>query len=150
MRKVLMTVGALLLAAVAGAQVKVTTQGSDPKALQIVAASAPLDSAKRISREDAMELFRKNKAVYVDVRSKQSYDAGHIKGALSIPGSQLIARLREIPPGRMAITYCACEKEHTAAQAVLNLNAHRVKNAAALIGGWNEWAALGLPTEVTK
>jgi 3-mercaptopyruvate sulfurtransferase SseA len=32
---------------------------------------------------------------------------------------------------------------------VLDLNAHGVKNTAALIGGWNEWAALGLPTEST-
>jgi len=30
---------------------------------------------------------------------------------------------------------------------VLDLNAHGVKNTAALLGGWNQWAALGLPTE---
>jgi 3-mercaptopyruvate sulfurtransferase SseA len=32
---------------------------------------------------------------------------------------------------------------------VLDLNAHGVKNAAALLGGWNQWSALGLPTEST-
>jgi 3-mercaptopyruvate sulfurtransferase SseA len=30
---------------------------------------------------------------------------------------------------------------------VLDLNAHGVKNTAALLGGWNEWKAKGLPTE---
>jgi len=30
---------------------------------------------------------------------------------------------------------------------VLDLNAHGVKNTAALLGGWNQWVALGLPTE---
>jgi 3-mercaptopyruvate sulfurtransferase SseA len=30
---------------------------------------------------------------------------------------------------------------------VLDLNAHGVKNTAALLGGWNEWKASGLPTE---
>jgi 3-mercaptopyruvate sulfurtransferase SseA len=30
---------------------------------------------------------------------------------------------------------------------VLDLNAHGVKNAAALKGGWNEWKAAGLPTD---
>jgi len=30
---------------------------------------------------------------------------------------------------------------------VLELNAHGVKNTAALLGGWNQWTAKGLPTE---
>jgi len=29
---------------------------------------------------------------------------------------------------------------------VLDLNAHGVKNVAALLGGWNEWKAAKLPT----
>jgi len=32
---------------------------------------------------------------------------------------------------------------------VLDLNAHGVKNTAALLGGWNGWLAAGLPTEKT-
>jgi 3-mercaptopyruvate sulfurtransferase SseA len=36
--------------------------------------------------------------------------------------------------------------EHTSARAVLDLNAHGVKNTACLLGGWNEWKAKGLPT----
>jgi 3-mercaptopyruvate sulfurtransferase SseA len=30
---------------------------------------------------------------------------------------------------------------------VLDLNAHGIKNAAALLGGWNAWKQAGLPTE---
>src|SRR6185369_162552 len=71
----------------------------------------------------------------------------HIKGAISIPRSQLIHRLREIPPGKLIVTYCACVREHTAALAVVDLAAHGVNNAAALAGGWNEWTAAGLPTK---
>jgi 3-mercaptopyruvate sulfurtransferase SseA len=41
-------------------------------------------------------------------------------------------------------------KEHTAAVAVVNLRSAGWKNAAALAGGWDEWMALGLPTEKTK
>jgi 3-mercaptopyruvate sulfurtransferase SseA len=33
---------------------------------------------------------------------------------------------------------------------VLDLNAHGVKNTAALLGGWNAWRDAKLPTEVTK
>jgi len=103
-------------------------------------------SARRIKREEAMKLVKANKAVFVDVRSKQSYDLGHIKGALSIPGSQLRQRVRELPPGKTIITYCACVEEHSAAVAVMSLHSYGFKNAGALVGGWNEWTALGLPT----
>lgn len=65
------------------------------------------ESARRIERAEAMKLVKAGKAVFVDVRGKDSYDAAHIKGALSIPENELIGRLKEIPPGRMIITYCA-------------------------------------------
>ena len=107
-------------------------------------------AARRITREEAIKLVREGKAVYVDVRSKQTYDKGHIKGALSFPNSQLIPRMRELPEGKMVITYCACVKEHTAAVAVVNLNRAGWRNAAALVGGWDEWKALKLPIEKTK
>jgi 3-mercaptopyruvate sulfurtransferase SseA len=33
---------------------------------------------------------------------------------------------------------------------VLDLNKRGIKNAAALIGGWNEWKAAGLPVEKSE
>jgi 3-mercaptopyruvate sulfurtransferase SseA len=32
---------------------------------------------------------------------------------------------------------------------VLDLNAHGIRNTAALLGGWNGWTAAKLPTEKT-
>ena len=84
--------------------------------------------------------------VFVDVRSEEQFMLGHIKGALSIPGSQLIKRLREIPPGKTIITYCACTAEQSSGRAVMDLNARGVKNAAALTGGWHAWQNAALPT----
>ena len=130
-------------------KVMVPSQSSNPN---LIITPAPKDTedlakAKRIGRDEATKLANEGKAVFVDVRSRSSYDAGHIKGAISMPGSQMLARMRELPQGKMLITYCACVEEHTAARAVLQLNAHGIKNAAALVGGWNQWAALGLPIE---
>ena len=152
MRRVFLAVAILLVAAAISAQVTITPGPAwgDPKNLEVLKNAGTVDAARRITREEAMKLVKRDKAVYVDVRSKETFDTGHIKGALNIPGSQMIARMRQLPPGKMVITYCACEKEHTAAVAVVNLNARGHKNAAALIGGWNEWAALGLPTAVKK
>jgi 3-mercaptopyruvate sulfurtransferase SseA len=77
------------------------------QATPIPEAQAPLESARRITREEAIKLIKEKKAVYVDVRAKDQYDQGHIKGALSIPLGDLLTRIREIPPKTFIITYCA-------------------------------------------
>ena len=100
----------LAFAASAFAQkVMVPSQSSNPNLIITPPPQAQpgLEEAKRISREEAVKLVKEKKAIFVDVRTKESYDAGHIKGALSIPESELIKRLKEIPQKRMIITYCA-------------------------------------------
>jgi len=67
----------------------------------------PLESAKRIERDEAIKLVHSGKAIWVDVRGKDSYDAGHIKGAISIPLSELLTRVGELPAKKEIITYCA-------------------------------------------
>jgi rhodanese-related sulfurtransferase len=105
-----------------------------------------LTTARRITRDEAMKEVKAGKAVFIDVRSFQQYTLGHLPGALSIPRSQLIGRLRELPPGKKLITYCACPvQEHTSALAVLELSSHNVKNAAALLDGYLGWRSAGLP-----
>ena len=54
-----------------------------------------------------VKLVKQGKAIFVDVRPKESFAYGHIKGAVNIPEAELIGRLKEIPPGRMIVTYCA-------------------------------------------
>jgi 3-mercaptopyruvate sulfurtransferase SseA len=104
------TIFVALFATVAGAQkVMVPAQSSNPNVLITPppAADQNLDKAKRVDRDEAIKLVKENKAVFVDVRSKESYDAGHIKGAISIPESQLVTHMRDLPLKKMIITYCA-------------------------------------------
>lgn len=113
MRKLTVVAGLLLLAVTASAQkVMVPAQSSNPNLIitptqQNQQQLQNLDNAKRIARDEAIKLVKEKKAVFVDVRSKESYDAGHIKGAINIPESELMKRLREVPAKRMIITYCA-------------------------------------------
>ncbi|MBV9495304.1 MAG: rhodanese-like domain-containing protein, partial [Acidobacteria bacterium] len=151
----ILSLATLLLAGAASAQYKPRKTTPPPSTPQQMNATTPaaepsLDKAKRIKRDEAIRLSDAGKAVFVDVRSEDTFKRGHIKGALSIPFSQLALRLRELPPNKMVITYCACPAEHTAALAVLGLNAHKMANTAALIGGWDEWVAAGEPTETGK
>ena len=150
MRKLAIVTAAILMTTTFATAQRLPPKPTNPIELRTGNDEPSVAAARRITREDAIKLVREKKAVYVDVRSKASYDRGHIKGAISIPNSQLLGRIRELPAGKLVITYCACVKEHSAAVAVANLSAAGWKNAAALVGGWDEWTELGLPVEKTK
>lgn len=101
-----------LATTVSAQKVMVPAQSSNPNliitpAQQDQSQLQALDKARRIPRDEAVKLVKEGKAIFVDVRSKESYQAGHIKGAISIPESELIAHLKDIPPKRMIVTYCA-------------------------------------------
>jgi hypothetical protein len=66
-----------------------------------------LESARRITRDEAMKMVKEGKAVYVDVRGKDQYEIAHIKGAISIPLGELQSRWKDLPLGKFLITYCA-------------------------------------------
>jgi 3-mercaptopyruvate sulfurtransferase SseA len=70
-------------------------------------APPPLEAAKRIERPEAIKMVDEGKAVWVDVRSKDQYELGHIKGAINIPLTDLITRIKELPAHKYIITYCA-------------------------------------------
>lgn len=90
-------------------KIMVPSQSSNPNLIitPAPATDQKLEDAKRISRNEAVKLVKEKKAIFVDVRSKDSFDAGHIKGAINIPESDMMKRIKEIPHKRMIITYCA-------------------------------------------
>jgi len=143
MRKAALVIS-LVVAAAVTAQMKPRT----PRAVPIAASGARPASVtfERISQADAYKLYQENKAVFVDVRSNSQFALGHIKGALSIPGSQVIGRIKEIVPLRKTIiTYCACDAEQSAGHAAQSLAAHGVRNVYALKGGINDWKTQRYP-----
>jgi hypothetical protein len=104
-------IAAIAVTGPASAQMKATPAPSSQPPVQIsqpvLQPQAPLESARRIPRDQAMKLVAQKKAVIVDVRGKDQYDTEHIAGAVSIPLMELLPRLKELPPGKMIITYCA-------------------------------------------
>lgn len=66
------------------------------------------DEVPRVSVEQAKAALESGAAVVVDVRSAESYAAGHIPGAISIPLSEFENDLRSLPleKDRWIITYC--------------------------------------------
>jgi rhodanese-related sulfurtransferase len=135
-----------LTGALAHAQMKPVPKNAPSPLVVSGAKQATPGSFPRISQTEAYKMFKDGKAVFVDVRSSAQFALGHIKGAKSIPGSQIVGRFSEITPGMTVITYCACSAEQSSGHAAGNLVNHGVKNVWALKGGWNEWKANGYPT----
>ena len=99
-----------------------------------------------ITRDELRLRLRQGDVVVLDVRPQPEYDAGHIRGALSLPVSDLKSRLREVPQGSEVVAYCRgpyCLYADDAVQ-MLTDEGHR---AARLEEGFPEWKAEGLPIE---
>lgn len=64
------------------------------------------ETARRISVDEARQALDKGKAVLVDVRAKEAYEASHAQGALSIPLANIGSRAGELPKNKLIITYC--------------------------------------------
>lgn len=147
MRKsILLTLVLTLIAAFAQAQMKPQPRPQKSPIVVSGAQQAQAGSFPRISQANAYKLYKEGKAVFIDVRSNSQFSLGHVKGALSIPGSQMMGRFNEVQPGKTVITYCACSAEQSSGHAATELVNHGVKNVWALKGGWNDWKANGYPT----
>ena len=69
--------------------------------------STPGDPARRITPVEAKELLDKGEAIVIDVRSEGSYEAGHVKGAILIPATEVLSHLDKLPRDKTIITYCS-------------------------------------------
>lgn len=96
------------------------------------------DDVDAVGRDELIARLRKGAVVLVDVRPLEEYEAGHIKGARSIPIDELEDRLAELPADREVVAYCRgpfCAYAH---HAVRRMQASGRK-ARRLEDGWPEW-----------
>jgi rhodanese-related sulfurtransferase len=108
------------------------------------------DGVRRISPAELREVLKKGQAILIDVRSEESYRAGHIKGARLIPVNDIGSKIGELPKDKLIATYCSWPNEHTSARAVQTLNENGIKNAAAVLGGYDALIKAGFPAEEGK
>jgi len=63
--------------------------------------------ASPLSAADALAMSERAEAVFVDVRHREAYEAGHIPGALHIDAAEIERRAAEVRRlGRLPILYC--------------------------------------------
>jgi len=101
------------------------------------------DNGNTVSRDEVAGMMKAN-ALLLDVRPKQEFDAGHLKGAINIPIDELRRRLKELPKDRQVITYCRGEFCVFADEAAEILRS-KGYDVVRLEGGWPEWQSEGRP-----
>ena len=69
--------------------------------------AATADGVRRISVQEARAAADSGRAVIFDVRNRESYEAGHIRGAKQVDYDQVAQHLSEFPKDKLIITYCA-------------------------------------------
>jgi rhodanese-related sulfurtransferase len=101
-----------------------------------------------ISPMEAVRLMNGG-GLLIDIRSKESFDAGHIRNARNLPGSaivdgaQVIERFKDKP----VIAYC--DSGMTAGSAARHLGRLGFKQAFNLRGGLSAWRQENLPVDKT-
>jgi rhodanese-related sulfurtransferase/biotin operon repressor len=102
------------------------------------------DQLEPLNAQELKERIKDGEVVVLDVRPENEFQAGHIKGAISIPIDQLKRRLRELPQRKEIVAYCRGPYCVYAHEAVKKLSASGFK-ARRLASGFPDWRALGLP-----
>lgn len=99
----------------------------------------------------AKKMYDSGSFLFVDARSQADYEAGHIKGAVSLPVGRfddgIYDFLDQYAPETGIVTYCSgrnCEDSHRLAQLLLDLGYPRVR---VLIDGYPGWKAEGYPVD---
>ena len=96
------------------------------------------EEVESIGREELRRRLRRGDVVLIDVRATEEFDAGHIRGARSIPLDELEDRLAELPAGHEIVAYCRgpfCAYAHEAVRRLGDAG----REARRLDEGWPEW-----------
>ncbi len=101
-----------------------------------------------VSVDEAYEFFKSGGYIFLDVRTQDEYNSGHIQGAINIPVDELEDRLDELLNDMPIIAYCSgtgCSRSGVAAQVLTDNGFVQVYDMIG--GGITEWGDRGYPME---
>jgi hypothetical protein len=95
--------------------VPVAAIGQNPSAAQnqaqapieLPTADPTLAAVPRITIDEAIKRYGQPDAVFVDARTSDQYQQGHIKDAISVPELEVQSKMAELPRDKELIIYCA-------------------------------------------
>jgi rhodanese-related sulfurtransferase len=102
-----------------------------------------------IPLEEASDLFSGGQAIFLDARSPELYELGHIAGARNLPWEKFAEHypqvVADIPKDATLITYCDGEGCELSEELGLALLTEGYANVRVLVNGWSRWTGAGLP-----
>jgi rhodanese-related sulfurtransferase len=108
---------------------------------------------KGIELAQAVELFDKKSAKFIDARDQWEFAENHIKGAINIPEfsfSKSDSTLKNIFQNDLLVVYCDgddCDISKRLTKELIDLG---YKNAYVFLGGFKDWKEANLPIEKGK
>jgi len=102
------------------------------------------DGVEVVDRGELAARLRRGEVIVLDVRPGSEYEAGHIRGARSVPVTELRRHLRVLPTDAEVVAYCRGPYCVYADEAVRLLH-KRGFQARRLEDGFPEWKRAGLP-----
>jgi len=122
-----------------------TSNGEGP----VVPPSAQPGDPPFITLEDAVTMFQSKDVMFIDARSTEDYDYGHITGAINIPYDYMDDHwynvIDSLDHSRAYVVYCSGSE----CEVSLNLGRYMAdqgfKHIHVFFGGWSEWLDNKLP-----
>ncbi len=102
-----------------------------------------------ISLEEAREAFLSKGGVFLDARSPELYEGGHIRGARNLPwqgvDDYFDSVMVDIPRDSLIIAYCDGEACALSKDLAIELLFRGYDNVRVLVNGWSVWQENQLP-----
>jgi rhodanese-related sulfurtransferase len=100
---------------------------------------------------EARELLSKPGVVFVDARSPEPFEVGHIRGAINLPVAAFAkdyggAAAGELRKAELLVCYCETISCDEGARLTQALFAGGYPNVALMFEGWEAWKSAGYPT----
>jgi len=106
---------------------------------------------ERIDLPHAWTLFQQGQGMFVDARSEEEYNAGHIPGAMLLTDEifdvNISSLLSSIPLNTLIVAYCSgvgCGSSREVAELLMEEGYTNVK---VYYAGWDAWVGAGYPVE---
>jgi len=104
--------------------------------------------------EEAKDKFLTDAAVFIDARTPELYQKGHIQGARNLPigdfDRQADTVFNDLPEDTLIVTYCDGEDCALSAELALKLKEIGFENVRVLHNGWSVWKSHQLPFQGVK
>jgi rhodanese-related sulfurtransferase len=113
--------------------------------------AAYLNGLEEIPLKEALSLYQKGRALFVDARDPLSFQQGHIAGALNVPPGEAERYLEEVSilsrSGLAVIVYCDGVDCPLSPELARTFKQRGVTVVQVLVDGWRRWLEAGYPVE---